>query len=158
MSFRRLAHADVADRRCHQDSFGAFKRAQHDLDGKLAAILASPDEFDPGANLLRQRLRRASRPVRDDPFREALGNDVLHLLSDQFIAAVAKLLFRPDIQQNDVSCHVYYHHGIGSRFQQSAVPGLRLFALGEIVAELRKSTQISIQISQRCKHKTCQES
>ena len=40
MLFRVLAHADVADRRRHQDSLGALQRAQHDLDRKLAAVLA----------------------------------------------------------------------------------------------------------------------
>ena len=32
MRFGLLAHADVADRRRHQDALGAFQRAQHDLD------------------------------------------------------------------------------------------------------------------------------
>ena len=72
MLFRILAHADVADRRRHQSSFGAFQRAQHDLDRKLAAVLAPPDEFDPGADLLRQRVFRGSQTVGDQPFREAL--------------------------------------------------------------------------------------
>ena len=40
MRFGVPAHADVADGRGDQDSFGAFERAQHDLDGKLAAVFA----------------------------------------------------------------------------------------------------------------------
>ena len=35
MFFRVFAHADVADRRSHQDSFRAFERAQHDLDWEI---------------------------------------------------------------------------------------------------------------------------
>ena len=126
MLFRSLAHADVADRRRHQDSFGAFQRAQHDLDGKLAAILAPPGELDPGADLLRQRVCRGSRTVGDQPFREALRNDVLHLLPDEFIAAVSELLLRLNIQQNDLPALVHHHHRIRSRFQQPAVPALHL--------------------------------
>ena len=73
MFFRSLAHADVADRRRHQDSFGAFERAEHDLDGKLAAVLAPPDEFDAGADLLGQGVRRAAGAVGDQPFGKALA-------------------------------------------------------------------------------------
>ena len=40
MRLGRLARADVADRRRHQDALGAFERAQHDLDRELAAVLA----------------------------------------------------------------------------------------------------------------------
>ena len=126
MGFRVLAHADVADRRGHQNSFGTFERAQHDLDGKLGAILAPPDEFDSGADLLRQSLGRAAGAVGDDPFREALGNDVLHRLAHQFVAAVAELFFRPDVQQNDLSGHVHHHHGVGGSFQQPAIPAFHL--------------------------------
>src|SRR5208282_753203 len=71
------------------------------LDGKLAAILAPPDQLNPGADLLRQSLRRASGAVGDDPFREAFGDDVFHRLADQLITAVAELLLGPNIQQND---------------------------------------------------------
>src|ERR1700728_102098 len=80
MLFRLLAPADVADRRRHQNFFGAFQRAQHNLDGKLAAIFPPPDKLDPRADLLCQRVRRASRTVGDEPFSESLRNDVLHLL------------------------------------------------------------------------------
>ena len=61
MLVRLLAHADVADRRGHQDSFGAFQRAQHHLDRKLAAVLAQRDEFNARADLLRQRVFRDRR-------------------------------------------------------------------------------------------------
>src|SRR5580692_2975804 len=117
MRIRGLPHADVADRRGHQNSFGTFERAQHDLDGKLAAILAPPDEFNSSADLLRQRLCRAASAVSDDPFCKPYGNDVLHLLPDEFIAAISKPLLRLDIQQNDLPADVYYHHGVGSSFQ-----------------------------------------
>ncbi len=68
--------------------------------------------------------------VGNDPFREAFGDDVLHLLPDQFVAAVAKLFFRLNIQQNNLSAHVDHHHGIGSRFQQAAVPAFHLRQMG----------------------------
>ena len=126
MLFRGLAHADVADRRRHQDSFGAFQRAQHDLDRKLAAVLAPPGELDPGADLLRQRVLRGSKIVRDQPFREALRNDVRHLLPEELVAAVAELLLRLQIQQDDLAVLVHHHHRVGRRFQQPAVPALHL--------------------------------
>ena len=48
-------------------------------------------------------LGRAASAVGDQPLREALGNDVLHLLAEEFIAAVAELFLRLNIQQNDLS-------------------------------------------------------
>ena len=126
MGFRTLARTDVADGRGHQNPFLTFQRAQHNLDGKLATVFAPPDEFNSGADLLRKSFGRAARSVGDDAFREALGNDVLHFLAYQFVAAVAKLLFCLNVQQNNLSAHVYHHHGIGRRFQQPAV-GLELY-------------------------------
>ena len=73
MFFRVLAHADVADGGRDQDAFGAFERTQHDLDGKLAAILASPREFDASADLLRQRLGCSAGAVGDQAFGKASG-------------------------------------------------------------------------------------
>src|ERR1700674_673123 len=99
MLFRILAHADVANRCRDQDSFGAFQRAQHDLDREITPILPPPIELNPRTDLLRQRLSRSSGTVSDQPFREALRNDVLHLLPYEFIAAVSKLLLRLNIQQ-----------------------------------------------------------
>jgi hypothetical protein len=64
--------------------------------------------------------------VGDQPFREALGNDVLHLLPDQFIAAVSELFLRLNIQQDDLPALVHHHHRIRSRLQQPAVPALHL--------------------------------
>ena len=81
MLFRSLAHGDVADRRRHQDAFGAFQRAQHDLDRKFAAILAPRRELDPCTNLLRQRVFRRAKIVGDQPFGEALRNDGFDLLT-----------------------------------------------------------------------------
>ena len=126
MLFRRLVHADVADRCRHQNSFGAFQRAQHDLDGKLGSVLPPPVELDPGTDLLRQRVSRASGSVGDQPFREALRNDVLHLLPDEFIAQISELFLRLNIQQDDFPALVHHHHGIRSRLQQPAIPALHL--------------------------------
>ena len=60
-AFGCFPRGDVADRRGHQDSFGAFQRAQHHLDRKLAAILSPPGELNPRADLLRQRVFRGSQ-------------------------------------------------------------------------------------------------
>src|SRR6202795_185475 len=98
MLFRSLAHADVPDCRSDQDSFGAFQRAQHNLDWKLTSILPSPSKLDPRPDPLRQCLRRASGTVSNQPFRKALWNDVLHLLAYQFIAPVSELLLRLNVQ------------------------------------------------------------
>ena len=122
--FGLLAGGDVADGRGHQNSLGAFQRAQHDLDRKLAAILPPPDEFDPGADLLRQRVFGGAKSVGDQPFREAFRNDVLHLLPQEFVAAVSELFFRLNVQQDDFSALVHHHHGIRSRLP--AVRGIGL--------------------------------
>src|ERR1700692_2725130 len=100
MLFRTLAHADVADSCCHQDSFSAFQRTQHDLDWKLTSILPPPNKLNPSTNLLRQRLSRSSGTVRDQPLCEAFRDDVLHLLSDEFITVLSKLFLRLKVQKN----------------------------------------------------------
>src|ERR1700732_2006945 len=108
MLFRVLAHADVADRRRHQRSFGALQRAQHDLDWKIAAILPSSGQLDTGTDLLCQGVLRGSKIVRDQPFSETLRNDVLYLLPYQFIAAISELLLRLNIQQDDLAALVHH--------------------------------------------------
>ena len=150
MFFRILAHADVADRRRHQDSIGAVQRAQHDLDRKFASVLAPSGELDPRSDLLCQRVFRGSQTVRVQPFREALRNDVLYLPPQEFIAVVPELFLRLNIQQDDLPTRVYHHHRIRSRLQQPAVLRLRLLALAEIVADLGKSAQIAGRVAQRC--------
>src|SRR5580658_5744241 len=97
MLFRALANADVADRGSHQDSLGTFERTQHDLDWEISSILAPPDEFKPCPDLLSECIRCGSKVVRDQPFREALWNDVLHLLTDKFITKVSELFLRLQI-------------------------------------------------------------
>src|ERR1700674_1774595 len=139
MLFRILAHADVADRCRDQDSFGAFQRAQHDLDREIAPILPPPAELDPRTDLLCQRLSRGSGTVSDQPFCESFRNYVLYLLPYEVIAVVSELFLRLKIQQNDLPALVHHHHRIRSRLQQPSVLRSRLFALAEIVAELRKS-------------------
>src|SRR5580698_9548559 len=149
MLFGSLAHADVANCRRHERAFGAVERTQHDLDGKLGSIPSPCNELDPRSDLLGQRFGRASRTVRDQPFRETLRNDVLHFLPDKFIAAVSKLLFRLHIQKNDLTVLVHHHHGVRRRFEQSAVLGIRLCALAEIAADDGKSAQISGEVTRR---------
>src|SRR5579872_3193651 len=126
MRFGLFARGDVADRGRYQDAFGAFERAQHDLDGKLALVLAPPGELNPRADLLRQRLGRRSQTVRDQPFREAFRNDVLHLLPDQLIAVISELLLRLNVQQDDLPALVHHHHGIRSRLQQAPILAFHL--------------------------------
>ena len=79
------------------------ERAQHDLDGELAAVLAPPDQLDAGADLLGQRIRGGPSAVGDQPLGEALGDDVRDLLADQFVAAVAELLLGLDVEQDDLA-------------------------------------------------------
>src|ERR1039457_7075857 len=103
LPLQRLAHADVADCSGHQDSLGTRQRTQRDLDRKFASILPPPSEFNPRADLLRQSVFGRSKSIGDEPLREALGNDRLHLRAYEFIAAVSELFFRPNIQQDDFS-------------------------------------------------------
>src|SRR6202521_938685 len=126
MRFVFFARGDVADRSRHQDSLGAFQRAQHDLDWKIASIFPPTGELNPRTDLLRQRVFRGSKSVRDQPFREALRNNVLHLLPYELIAAVSELFLRLNIQQDDLPALVHHHHRIRSRLQQPAVPALHL--------------------------------
>ena len=47
LPFCVFAHTDIADCGGHQNTPGTIERAQHDLDGKLAAVLSPPREFEP---------------------------------------------------------------------------------------------------------------
>ncbi len=125
-SFGFFARADVPNRRRYQDALRAFERAQHEFDGEVAAVLVPRDELDAGADLLRQRVFRGTKRVGDQPFREAFGNDVFHFLAQQFIAAVAELLFGLHIQQHDLPALVDHHHGVGGGFEQPAVAAFHL--------------------------------
>src|SRR5580692_7094902 len=157
MLFGSSAHADIADRRRHECPLGTFQRAQHDLDRKLGSILALGNKLDPGSDLLRERFRRTSRAVRYEPLGKSLRNNVLHLLPDQFIAAVSELLLRLHIQKNDLPTLVHHYHGVGRRFEQSAVPALHLrqMLLGGLahadVADRRRH-QRSFRTFQRAQH------
>ena len=104
MRFGLLAHADVADRRRHQDAVGALQRAQHDLDRKLAAVLAppravrcrcrsaAPARLPPSA--ARRRRSRSAKPS---------GMMFVTFWPDQLVAAVAELLLRLHVQQDDLA-------------------------------------------------------
>src|SRR6202167_2710958 len=121
-----ITHADVANGGGDENPFRAAEGAQHDLDGKLAAVLAPGRQLDSGADLLGQSFLGGAKPVRDQAFREALRHDVAYLLAEQLVAAVAELFFRLQVQQHDLAVLVHHHHGIGSRFQQTPVPALHL--------------------------------
>ena len=115
------AHADVADRRRHHDSIGAVHGAQHDLDRELASIFPSPGQLDPGTDLLRQRLRRSPRAIRDQPLGETLWNDVLDQLSEELVAAIPELSFGLRVDQQDTFCAIDDHDRIGSGLEERAV-------------------------------------
>ena len=121
MFFGFFAHADVANRGCNQDAFGAFQWAEHDLDREFAAILAQSSELDAGANLLRQGVFHGAFFVGNQPFRKALGNDVFHALPYKFVAPVPELFLGLHVQQDNVSLLIHHHHRVRSRFQQPAV-------------------------------------
>ena len=149
MLFGIVADGNITNGRSHQDSFGAFQRAEHDLNGEAASILAQPVQFNSRANLLRQRLGRGAGSVGDQPFRKAFGNDVRDLLAQKLIAAVAELLLRLGIEQDNLSVLIHDYHSVRSRLQQPAVPCLRLLVLGQVAADFRKPAQVSGGIAQR---------
>ena len=76
--------------------------------------------------MLCQGLGRGSASVSDQSFRETFRNDVLDLLSQEFIAAVSELFLRLKIEKNDFPTLVHHHHRIRSRLQQPAVPAFHL--------------------------------
>ena len=151
------AHADVADRRRDQDALGVLQRAQHDLDGKRAAVLPPRDQLDARAYLLRQRLGRGSGAVRDQTLCEALGDDGLHLLADQLVPPVSELLFGLKVQQDDLPALVHDHHRVGGSLQEPPVLRRRLLALAEIVGDFREAAQGARSIAQRREGEACQE-
>ena len=94
--------------------------------GNSLPSLRSAIELDPGADLLRQRVRGGSQVVGDQPLGEALGDDVRDLLAEQLVAAVAELLLGLHVQQHDLAGLVHHHHGVRRRFEQAAVAALHL--------------------------------
>jgi hypothetical protein len=112
-----LAGADIADRRRYQCSLSAHQRTQHDLDGKFSSIIPPPREFDTRADVLCQRLYRASCSIRDQAFRKPFRNYFLNLLANEFVAPVAKLFLDLYIHQDNLPSLVYYHHCIRGCFQ-----------------------------------------
>ena len=108
------------------DAVGAFERAQHDLDGELAAILAPPVSSIPvpiccaSASSADRRSSAISRSAKPS------GNDVLDLLPEQLVAAVAELLLGLHVQQHDLAVLVHDHHRVRGRLQQPAVSALHL--------------------------------
>ena len=125
MVFGGLSNADVADRRRHQYALVTFQGAQHKLDRKLAAVLASSDELDPRADLLGQGVGGRAQVVGDETLGEALGDDVGDLLSEQLVAGISELPFGLEVEQDDVPSLVDHHHSVRRRFEESAVSALR---------------------------------
>ena len=121
-----IAHADVANGRGDQNALRAAQGAQHDLNGKLAPVLAPRRELNAGADLLGQRFLGGAQAIRDQALRKSLRNNIAHLLAEQLVAVVAELFFRLQIQQHDLALLVHHHHGIGGGFQQSPVSAFHL--------------------------------
>ena len=96
--------------------------------------------------MLRQCFRRRSGAVGDQAFGEALGNDVLDRLTDQFVAVVAKLFFRLKIEQDNLAALVHDHHGVRGRLQQTTVlrPGLLALTLMYISVGAEPAQDLSL--------------
>ena len=62
-----------------------------------------------------------SKAVGDQSLGEAFWNDVGDFLPDQFIAAIAELFFRLNIEQDDLAALVHHHHRVRRRLEQSTV-------------------------------------
>ncbi len=136
-----FAHADVADRRGDQNALRAAQRAQHDFDGELAAVLAPGGELDAGADLLRECIFVGAQSVGDEPLGETLRHDAADQLPEQFVAAIAELLLRLQIHENDHAANVHHHHGIGRSLQQAAVFCAGFLGFTQVARNLRKAPQ-----------------
>lgn len=138
MSFRGFAHADVANGRGDQRAFGALQRAEHDLDGELRPVLASPGKLDARSNLLGQRVGGAACAVGDQSFGKTFGNDVDDFLAHKFIAAIAELFLCLHVQKDDFSGLVHDYHGVRCRLKQPAIFRPGLFAVRGVDSEPAK--------------------
>ena len=129
MGFGVAAHGDIADGRGDENALGALQRAEHDLDGKLALILAQSVQLDAGADLLGQRLGGGAGAVGDEPLGKAHGDDVGDFLAEQLIAAVAELGLGAGVEDDDFSALVDHDHAIRSGLHETAVAA---FHLGQV--------------------------
>ena len=135
MRLRSLAHSDVPNGGRHQNPLGARERAEHDLDGKLTAVLATTDQLDAGADLLRQRLGGTAMAIGDQAFREARGDDVAHRLAQQLVAGIAELRLGPGVQQHDAAGLVDHDHRVRRCLEKPSVSGSGFRALNDTAHE-----------------------
>ena len=89
--------------------------------GNSLPSLRRADELDAGADLLGQGILGRAQVVGDQPLREALRDDVRDLLAEQLVAAVAELLLRLEVEQDDLAGLVDHHHRIRGGLEQAAV-------------------------------------
>jgi hypothetical protein len=91
--------------------------------------MISSDKFNPGADLLCQRVLGGPQTIRDQPFRKTVWNDVRHLLTQEFVAAISELLFRLEVQQDDLPALIHHHHRVRRRLKHFLEFLLSLVAL-----------------------------
>ena len=94
--------------------------------GNSLPSLRRPDSSMPVPICCASASSVGAQRVGDQPFGEALGNDVRDLLAEQLVAAVAELLFGLHVEQDDLAGLVHHHHGVGRRLEQAAIAALHL--------------------------------
>ena len=133
---RPLALADVNDAGQHEGSLGHLHRAQADLDGHLAAVLAQSIQIL-SCRPHRRLLRRGEEPVLHSglPGAEPFRHQHLHRLAQQLRPLVAEQLFRLQVDHRDAPVLAPDDHRVGRRVHHQAQPFLRPLALADVLNE-----------------------
>ena len=114
----------VADRARDECAVLFFQRAERDLHGKLAAVLATAVELKPGAHPARVRVNPVTRAMVCVPAVKALGHKQLDTLAEQFLPRVAEQPLGLCVDEHDLPRRVDDHHRVRSGLQQPSKPVL----------------------------------
>ena len=118
--FRRLALGHVAHGRGRPGALGGFQRRQADLDRELAAVLAAPCQFQPGAHSPHLRGLEVPGSVSLVAVAQTLGHLYLDRLADQGLAPVAEQGLGLPVHEPNPAFLVDDHHRVRCGLEQVA--------------------------------------
>ena len=115
-----------------------LQRAEADLHGELAAVLAQAVELATRAHRPHPRRGEEAAAVSPACAAEPLGHQDLDLPPQQLLAGVAEERLGLGVDQDDPAGRVDDHHRVGGRLQEPAEFRLRPLAPGDVVVDLQE--------------------
>lgn len=109
---RKFLFRNIANYGKHQRAGCRFDRAQHDVDGQFAPVLAAPVEFESRSHRAHAGLRGVAAAVLRVNDTESLRNQKLDGLTDEFLAVVIEHARGLRVRPNDGTGWIGDEHGI----------------------------------------------